>query len=114
MSTFKATGLNHIALRVKDVERSSEFYIKHLGLKQAELNRSSSFLNCGNNFVALFQGNASEMDHYCYSIKNFDVGEAEKKLNATGMKNIRRESGRIYFSDPDGLTVQLASEDHGV
>ena len=113
-STFEAIGINHIALRVTDVKRSSEFYIKHLGMKQAELNRSSSFLNFGNNFLALFEGSTSEMDHYCYSIKNYDVGEAEEKLKAVGMKDIRRESGRIYFSDPDGLTVQLASEDHGV
>jgi metallothiol transferase len=114
MSTFEATGINHIALRVSDIKRSSEFYIKHLGLKQSQLNRSSSFLTCGNNFVALFQDSEPEMDHYCYSIKHFDVGKVEMKLKSSGMKNIHRESGRIYFSDPDGLTIQLASEDHGV
>ena len=31
-STFKGTGLNHIALSVTDVPRSRDFYIQHLGL----------------------------------------------------------------------------------
>jgi catechol 2,3-dioxygenase-like lactoylglutathione lyase family enzyme len=113
-STFEATGINHIALRVKDVKSSSDFYIKLLGMKQARNDNSSSFLNFGNNFLALFQGGEPEMDHYCYSIKNFDVDQVEKKLQSLGIQNIRRESGRIYFTDPDGLTVQLAAEDHGV
>jgi catechol 2,3-dioxygenase-like lactoylglutathione lyase family enzyme len=113
-STFEAIGINHIALGVKDVKRSSDFYIKHLGLKQSQINNSSSFLNFGDNFLALFESSKPKMDHYCYSIRNFDVGQVEETLKTQGLKDIHRESGRIYFSDPDGLTVQLASEDHGV
>jgi len=113
-SSFEATRINHIALRVTDVKRSNDFYIKHLSLKQSQLNDTSAFLNCGRNFVAMFKGNEPGMDHYCFSIKNFDVEQVEDKLKSLAMKDIRRESGRIYFSDPDGLTVQLAAEDHGV
>jgi predicted enzyme related to lactoylglutathione lyase len=104
-NTFEAIAINHIALRVSDVKRSSDFYIKHLGLQQSRQNNNSSFLNCGKNFVALFQGNEPAMGHYCYAIKNFGVDEAENKLKNLGMRDIRRESGRIYFSDPDGLTL---------
>ena len=32
-ATFRATGLDHIALDVTDVARSREFYVKHLGLR---------------------------------------------------------------------------------
>ena len=31
--TFRATGLDHIALDVADVPRSRDFYAKHLGLR---------------------------------------------------------------------------------
>ena len=110
--TFQATEINHLALRVTDVARSRDFYMKHLGLQLAREGTNNAFLNFGNNFVALFRGEEARMDHYCYSIKNYDVAEAEKKLKAEGMKDIRRTSGRIYFSDPDGLTVQLAAEQH--
>jgi hypothetical protein len=40
------------------------------------------------------------------------VAEAERKLRSAGLSNIRRTSGRIYFSDPDNLTVHLAAEEH--
>jgi catechol 2,3-dioxygenase-like lactoylglutathione lyase family enzyme len=111
-STFQATELNHLALRVTDVARSRDFYMKHLGLTLAREGGNNAFLNFGQNFVALFQGDQAGMDHYCYSVKNYDVAEAEEKLKAGGLKDIRRTSGRIYFSDPDGLTVQLAAEQH--
>ncbi len=53
------------------------------------------------------------MDHYCYAIKNYDVDVAEEKLKAEGLSpRVHREGGRIYFEDPDGLTVQLASKTH--
>lgn len=114
-STFEATELNHIALRVTDVLKSREFYKKHLGMTVArDGGERNCFLNCGqNNFVALFQGDEAKMDHYCYSIKDYDVNEAEKKLKEEGIEpRVVRNAGRIYFPDPDGLTVQLASSGH--
>ena len=112
-STFEGVELNHIALRVTDVKRSRDFYVKHLGLTVSRESESSCFLNCGENFVALFRGDRGEMDHYCYSIKNYDVDDAEKKLKAQGFDpRVNRGGKRIYFKDPDGLTVQLSSDKH--
>jgi catechol 2,3-dioxygenase-like lactoylglutathione lyase family enzyme len=115
-STFEAVGLNHIALRVTDVPRSRDFYVKHLGLTvTSEDGERNCFLDCGNQFVALFRSDTAGMDHYCYSIKNFDLGVAEEKLLGQGLKpRVHRQGGRIYFDDPDGLEVQLASTTHGV
>lgn len=111
--TFEGVGLNHLALRVTDVARSRDFYVKHLGLKVSRESANNCFLTCGDNFVALFKNAQAGMDHYCYSIKGYDVDEAEKKLKAAGLgEGIRKTSGRIYFKDPDGLTVQLASDSH--
>jgi len=113
-STFDAVGLNHIALRVTDVANSREFYKKHLGLTvKRDGGDRNCFLNCGKNFVALFRNNEPRMDHYCYSIKNYDVNEAEAKLKEHDLEpEVVRDAGRIYFKDPDGLKVQLAAADH--
>jgi catechol 2,3-dioxygenase-like lactoylglutathione lyase family enzyme len=113
-STFDAMGLNHIALRVTDVATSREFYKKHLGLTvKRDGGDGNCFLNCGKNFVALFRSNEPRMDHYCYSIKNYDVNEAEEKLKEHDLEpEVVRDAGRIYFKDPDGLKVQLAAADH--
>lgn len=114
-STFQGIGLNHIALRVTDVPRSRDFYIKHLGLRVAsDGGERNCFLDCGDQFVALFRAEKPGMDHYCYSIRDFDLKVAEAKLEAQGLKpRVHREGGRIYFDDPDGLEVQLASSEHG-
>ena len=108
-STFVAKGLNHIALRVTDLTRSKEFYEKHLGLTVRSESQSSVFLNCGeDHFVALFRGSRATMDHYCYSIDDYDQKEAAKKLRAVGIEP-ELHGNRIYFDDPDGLQVQLAN-----
>lgn len=107
-STFQATALDHIALGVTDVRRSRDFYKKHLGLTVRRDNgEHSCFLDCGDNFVALFRSQKPGMHHYCYSIKDFNLAEVIEKLESAGLKH-HREQNRIYFEDPDKLTVQLA------
>lgn len=111
--TFQATELNHIALRVTNVQRSRDFYRKHLGLTVSRESESNCFMTCGNNFVALFRGDQAAMDHYCYSVKDYAVLTAADKLKAEGIEpDVHATAGRIYFPDPDGLTVQLAAESH--
>jgi catechol-2,3-dioxygenase len=111
-STFVANGLNHLAMRTPDVAKSRDFYVKHLGLEVTRDSGSSCFMSCDDDFVALFEGDKAEMDHFCFSVENFEVGNAEKKLKAEGLK-VRRTGGRIYFDDPHGIEVQLAAKDHG-
>lgn len=111
--TFQATRLNHIALSVSDVARSRDFYVRHLGLPvTSDSSPYNCFLDCGPNFVALFRGRQAGMHHYCYSITEFDQQEAAEKLRSVDIEP-DLQGGRIYFPDPDGLTVQLASETHG-
>ena len=106
--TFAATGLDHIALRVTDLARSRDFYTKHLGLKVQTQSEWNCFLSCGpDNFVALFASKNASMDHYCYAIENYDPAQVVKKLEGAGL-NPRRQENRVYFDDPDGLTVQIS------
>jgi metallothiol transferase len=110
-STFNAVGLNHLALRVTDVGRSRDFYLKHLGLKVVTESETNCFLGCGKNFVALFRSDEPGMDHYCYTVPGYSADDAVTKLNEAGLSP-ERHSNRVYFDDPDGLTVQLAGSDH--
>jgi hypothetical protein len=107
-STFEAVGLNHIALHVTDIPRSRDFYVRHLGMTVMSESASSCFLRCGENFVALFRSDASGMAHYCYSIRDYDVNAAADRLRKLSITP-RVTGNRIYFPDPDGLTVQLAA-----
>lgn len=109
-STFQATGLGHIALNVRSVPRSRDFYIKHLGLKVIrESGEDNCFLGSGSGddfFLTLFKGERPGLNHYCYAIRGYAADQAEEKLKAAGLKP-RREGNRVYFPDPDGIEVQV-------
>lgn len=107
-TTFKAVGLNHIALDVTDVSRSRDFYRQHLGLEVMSEGDRNCFLTCGREFVALFKADKPSMNHYCYSIPTYDPDDTVKRLKAAGLSP-RRRSDRVYFDDPDGLEVQVAA-----
>lgn len=107
-STFKAKGLNHIALTVTDLERSRVFYEKHLGMTVSRSDEDSCFMTCGRDWIALFKGRAARMHHYCYSIADYQADTAVERLKRAGLEPKRRGQ-RVYFDDPDGLEVQVAS-----
>jgi catechol 2,3-dioxygenase-like lactoylglutathione lyase family enzyme len=108
-ATFQATGLDHVALNVSSVPKSRDWYIKHLGLKVImDGGEDNCFLGGGDGFfLTLFKGEHPGLNHYCYAIKGYDAEKAEEKLKAVGLKP-RREGGRVYFPDPDGIEVQVS------
>jgi catechol 2,3-dioxygenase-like lactoylglutathione lyase family enzyme len=107
--TFDATGLNHIALNVRSVPASRDWYIKHLGLKvMRDGGEDNCFLGSGEGFfLTLFKGDKPGLNHYCYSIKGYDPDKAEETLKSAGLKP-HREGNRLYFPDLDGIEVQIA------
>ncbi len=108
-ATFTALELNHIALDVTDVGRSRDWYRKHLKLTVRRESENNCFMGCGDHFVALFRNKEPGLNHYCYSIKNYDAARAVKTLKDAGLKP-RRTANRVYFDDPDGITVQVSSK----
>lgn len=110
-ATFRAVNLNHVALAVTDIPRSRDFYIRHFGMRVSSESSNSCFLDFGDSFLALFRRNSPGMDHYCYGVEGYQADDAAEKLRAVGIEP-RVRGSRVYFEDPDGLTVQLASAGH--
>ncbi|MDZ4659093.1 MAG: VOC family protein [Bythopirellula sp.] len=106
--TFRATGLDHIALDVIDIPRSRDFYEQHLGMRVTRGDNEALFMGAdGEFFLTLFRAEKPGLNHYCYGIKNFDAASAVASLRAAGI-NPRETGGRVYFPDPDGIEVQIA------
>lgn len=107
--TFRASGLNHLGLRVSDVARSRDFYRAHLGMSLIRDNAPGNvFLRSGEHYLGLFRSSSPGVDHFCYTVEGYDADRAMARIESAGMTP-RRDEDRVYFDDPDGLEIQLDS-----
>jgi catechol-2,3-dioxygenase len=115
-------SMNHVSLSVNDVERSAEFYSQVLGLEIIS-RPANGGINMGlgtESFLGLYAlTNPGGMHHLCIGVDGYDPDSLARKLQIHGISaNINRDpanrtSGgdQLYFTDPDGILVQLAQ--HG-
>ncbi len=118
--------LDHVAIRVADLERSAAWYAEVLGLQRYQLPEWGPFpffMLAGKSGVALFPANPDhpaldlssrnvKIDHFAFQVtrENFDL--ALLRYRALGLEfevkdHIYFQS--VYTSDPDGHTVELTA-----
>jgi catechol 2,3-dioxygenase-like lactoylglutathione lyase family enzyme len=113
------SGLDHIALRVSDLARSTAFYRDHLGGRIRSQSSNSTFLDVGSQWVALFARGAVStgydatqpgVDHIAFhSAQHRSLAERMGVLRDHGLDPVSPAgSNRVYFRDPDGIILQLS------
>jgi aryl-alcohol dehydrogenase-like predicted oxidoreductase/catechol 2,3-dioxygenase-like lactoylglutathione lyase family enzyme len=116
-------GLRHLALRVADVDRATEFYGRAFGMKVVwRPDSENAYLSSGCDNLALHRGeagdrNAQSMDHFGFivpTIAEVESGYAWAQANAieiaTALKHHRDGSVSFYIRDPDGNVIQILYE----
>src|SRR5262245_33673306 len=112
-STFRALGLNHLALRVTDLDRSQAFYERHLGMTRIPSGAASPrLMACGPHVLNLFEATAPQMDHVCFTVPDYDAQAAADRLRAQGIVP-EVEGDRVHFLDPDGYKLQVGGPNAG-
>jgi catechol 2,3-dioxygenase-like lactoylglutathione lyase family enzyme len=112
-STFQALGLNHLALRVTDLDRSQAFYERHLGMTRIPSGAASPrLMACGPHVLNLFKATAPQMDHVCFTVPDYDAKVAADRLRALGIAP-EVEGDRVHFLDPDGYKLQVGGPNAG-
>ena len=131
MSTPNILGLDHVVLRVTDLDRARDFYCDVLGCRVEVFQRKIGLLQlrAGDSLIDLVpvdgqlgrMGGAPpdtegrNMDHFCLRVGPFDSeailahlrthgvdpGKVEQRYGAEGM------GPSIYLRDPDGNVVEL-------
>lgn len=125
----RALQTGHIGLNVTDIERSKEFYSKVFGFQLAgeseEEGRRFVFLSEGEKLVLTlwqqsegrFEKGRPGLHHLSFQVDTIEqVREAEQRLRALNVTLIHdgivphaegRESGGIFFEDPDGIRLEI-------
>lgn len=126
-SPLRVKGLDHVVLRVADMDRAIAFYEQVLGLhverRLSEIGLVQ--LRAGSAMIDLVpqkegeapsgNGNGRNMDHYAVQIESMDAEALSAHLRRHGVDpgEVRRRYGAegygssIYITDPDGNTVEL-------
>ena len=115
-------GIRHVALNVRDVQKSVEFYSKVLGMTLEWLpDPENAYLTSGEDNLALHQlppgqepGPVQTVHHIGFVVRRpEDVDEWADRLRLLGVRlaaepKTHRDGARsFYFHDPDGLLIQL-------
>jgi catechol 2,3-dioxygenase-like lactoylglutathione lyase family enzyme len=125
MAGFKLQGLDHVALSVSDLKRSSEFYADVLGLERAyEEWHEPVFMVASGTGLALFSTESHESSgdpdakppvrflHVAFRVDREGFDAARSELAERGIETSFADHGAahsIYFDDPDGHTVELTT-----
>lgn len=108
-------GLNHVALKCRDLEQTERFYTQVLGLKVASRHPPKMlFLNTPGstdliNFVksAKRPSGTQALDHIGFKVTPAALRKTERTLKAHGIKIAgRRGKTAIYFADPNGYQIE--------
>lgn len=116
--------IDHVALHVSDLERSTGFYENHFGFKRYFQHKGHggqeiAYLKLGDTVLELTHRSDGSMKgfHFCLEAEGFD--EAVSRLQEAGVALIRaphdtparepREKGwrRVVFGGPDGEQIEL-------
>lgn len=126
MKDFKIQFLDHVAIRVEDMDRSAQWYEEVLGLRKYQLEewgRAPIFMLSGKTGVALFPANleAQEynrklkgigIDHFAFNVSKKDFVRARQKYDQLGLEYDFQDHvyfHSIYTQDPDGHVVELTT-----
>jgi catechol 2,3-dioxygenase-like lactoylglutathione lyase family enzyme len=119
-------GIDHVALAVRDVEQSAQWYIDVLGFErryEGMWNGVPTFIGKGNMAIALFpaHNNGSKsaartggirMLHLAFRADHRNFVAAQKELNRRSIKFEFQDheiSHSIYFRDPDGHQLEITT-----
>ena len=118
--------LDHVAIRVIDLEASAKWYEEVLGLKKHQLPKWGDypiFMLANKSGIALFPSNTDEnemdaksknikIDHFAFNVNKENFEKAKKRYTELNLDfNIKDHHYflSIYTKDPDNHTVELTT-----
>jgi len=110
------TGINHITVSVRNLDKSFAFYSQVLGFKPLMKHAKGAYLLAGDLWFCLdLDANTRklplpEYTHFAFSVKEADFDNLSKKITSAGTKiwkDNKSEGNSLYFLDPDGHKLEI-------
>ena len=118
--SFDIVGIDHVVLRVSDIDRSIAFYCDVLSctIERRVEGAGIHQLRAGRSLIDLIESNPASgrnMDHFALRIEPFDEAAIRAHLAGHGIEagkvatryGAEGSGPSIYIEDPDGNTVEL-------
>ena len=106
--------MNHVTVFVPNVQKAVDFYQGLFGMPILTKQDAGINLSTGSGFYGIYPAPASattgSINHVCLGLENFDADAVLKQLTDRGVKGnirLRGDTKELYFTDPDGIRVQL-------
>lgn len=126
MPDFEIDFLDHVAIRVKDLEISAQWYENTIGLKRYSPEQWQPFpifMLAGKTGIALFPANINhpplpassrnvKIDHFAFQVSKDNFTKAQAHYDTLGISYDFQDHHyfhSIYTKDPDGHTVELTT-----
>jgi len=125
---IQVQGIDHVAINVRDLDRSIDFYTNVLGLRISEREHQKPgvehFLDCGPSLIGLIQGKEEEGshllkhegiggNHVSFRVKTQDFDRILEELKTRQVPIMfskkREKSWSMYFCDPDGNQLEMTA-----
>jgi catechol 2,3-dioxygenase-like lactoylglutathione lyase family enzyme len=128
---MRIRGIDHLVLRVADLARAIDFYVRVLGCQVerrqediglVQLRAGSALIDLvattgtsAQRSAAAAGGDGRNLDHFCLAVDQFDPQDAARRLEDSGVKvqgfgsryGAKGEGISFYIEDPDGNQIEL-------
>src|SRR5256885_7470261 len=121
-AALPAAGLDHVNIRVPNVGRAAEFYIKLFGIQVARAPNAKAqtanpaspsgelwFIRLGESFLAISPTGSQlpGIDHFSFAIAGFNGDRVKPQLAGLNQQWPDSPSNNLWLKDPAGHAIQL-------
>lgn len=110
---IQGSSINHVSIRVSNLQRSVEFYRKLFGLTVRDRNDASPEtvrLMVGKSHLSIRRRNPpGTVDHFAVGVDNFNRDSILQELKQRGLTSYEDIDNGLHVKDPDGFNVQFTS-----
>jgi glyoxylase I family protein len=120
-TALQVSGIDHVVLNVRDLERSKAFYMEILGFgfrtEFARPDAKMCFLSCGSQGLDLAEVREGEihggfeMNHMALRVAEGTIDEVVAELAKVGLEpvGVSHDPLTVFILDPDGHRIELLS-----